>query len=72
MVLRTIQMIVANAEEVIRNNGMPKMNFSVCNFPLLRNIPITHFVPPVVHILICLVSDGIIKLIRKFAPDSLP
>lgn len=69
IVLRTIESIMAFAQEVVNNNGQPKMNGSVFNFPLLRNIEITHFVPPPVHILISLLTE-IISWIKKINGDN--
>uniref|UniRef100_A0AC34G2D0 Uncharacterized protein n=1 Tax=Panagrolaimus sp. ES5 TaxID=591445 RepID=A0AC34G2D0_9BILA len=68
---RTIDNIVSSAYEVIDNNGTSKSNTSVKNYPLIRNIPISNFVPPPVHILISLVNT-IIDCVRKFADDSKP
>uniref|UniRef100_A0A914Z0U6 Uncharacterized protein n=1 Tax=Panagrolaimus superbus TaxID=310955 RepID=A0A914Z0U6_9BILA len=69
IVPRTISSIVANAEEVVNNNGKPALHESVDNFPLLFNIPVTHIAPPPLHILICLVNS-IVDYIRKYAPDN--
>uniref|UniRef100_A0A914YK75 Uncharacterized protein n=1 Tax=Panagrolaimus superbus TaxID=310955 RepID=A0A914YK75_9BILA len=71
IVLRTIESIVSNAFEVVNNNSLPRSNSSVKNYPLLRNVPISNFVPPPVHILITM-ANSIIEFIRKFADDSNP
>uniref|UniRef100_A0A914Y0P1 Uncharacterized protein n=1 Tax=Panagrolaimus superbus TaxID=310955 RepID=A0A914Y0P1_9BILA len=69
IVLRTIDTILADAEQVIHNNCQPRTHGSVFNYPLLRNIEITHFVPPPVHILISLVTV-IIEWIRKIKSNN--
>ena len=69
ILLRSIQSILNNADTVVNKNGLPKLNNSVYNFPLLKNIPISNYVPPPLHILLSLVNS-IIKYIFKFAEDS--
>uniref|UniRef100_A0A914Q8U1 Uncharacterized protein n=1 Tax=Panagrolaimus davidi TaxID=227884 RepID=A0A914Q8U1_9BILA len=71
IILRTIESIMSCEYEVIDNNATSKSNFSVKNYPLLRNIPVSHFVPPPVHILITLLNQTII-FVRKFAAESQP